>query len=91
MKARHLFSATAIALVAAGSAFGNEVTEFRIPASTLTRAQVTADIGRNAEQFAAKETFGSFARREVTSTQARADVLSVARTASRNNPDYAGS
>ena len=91
MKARYLFSATAMALVAAGSAFGNEVTEFRVPASTHTRAQATAEIGRNTEQFAAKETFGSFARNEVASTQARADVRSVARTALRYNPDYAGS
>ncbi len=61
MTAKTLFAAAAIALIGT-TAFAGEVTEFATPTSTLTRAEVRADLARSQtanDLFAQGESYGN--------------------------------
>ena len=96
MNSKLLYAATiAIALLGSGAAMATEATQFLAPASTLTRAEVKAELARAqaaGELNRPSAQFGS-AEPAKASVRTRAEVRSEAIQAARDhsfNPLYVG-
>ena len=97
MNAKALFALTvAVALLSSGVAMASEATEFNDTPSTLTRAQVRAELARaqaGGSLAGAGETYG-YLQPLVASVRSRDEVRAEARAAARAHPfvaDYIGS
>ena len=90
MNAKTLIAAAALAIVGT-SAFANEVTEFQ-PQSTLTRAEVLADLARaraNGTLDSHGESYGVVAPATVVAGNARGNVTTLSRVEVRGTVDRA--
>jgi len=86
MNTKHILAAAAIAFLGSG-AFASEATQFDIPAGTLTRAEVKADLARAqaaGELNRASALYG-YAEPVVASVRTRDEVRSEAIQAARDH------
>jgi hypothetical protein len=87
MNTKHIIAAVAIAFAGTTGAFASEATQFDIPASTLTRAAVKAELARAqaaGELNRASALYG-YAEPVATSTRSRAEVRAEALRAARDH------
>lgn len=99
MNAKLLYAATlAVALLGSGAAMASEATQFNVPASTQTRANVKTELGQAMAKGQLPRSFETDQRAlqpaaTASSMRARAEVRAEARSAARRhefNPNYIG-